>query len=251
MPAGVPIFVYHSIDESGSPISVSPRRFRAQMADLARRGHATLSIDQLAALAAGRLTWPERAVALIFDDALETIRTDAHAVLESFGFCASVAVVTSRVGLDNAWPGQPAEIPRFRVLDWSELADLGDAGWGIISHTHTHAALDRVTPDQLQAEMDTSIDLLVQHLDRRPLAIAYPYGIEPTGSLEPVAARFAIALGGGNRPLRPDDGPMRWPRIESRYYLPALPCCRPGGAGFGPYLGIRHRLRSLARGGGR
>ena len=49
-----------------------------------------------------------------------------------------------RIGLDNAWPGQPSNIPRARLLGPSDLDSLARLGFRFGSHGLSHARFDRL-----------------------------------------------------------------------------------------------------------
>src|SRR5436190_6900669 len=100
----LPVLTYHSIDDSGSPVSVAPEEFRRQMTALATSGWRTLSLETaLKGHAAG--SWPARTLLLTFDDGFQNILDHAAPVLHLHGFRALVFVVTGRVGGTPDWAG--------------------------------------------------------------------------------------------------------------------------------------------------
>src|SRR5436190_13149483 len=68
VPSRVPVLTYHSLDESGSVISIAPSVFRDQMQALAARGFTGVTVGQLVDAWNGAATLPERPVVLTFDD---------------------------------------------------------------------------------------------------------------------------------------------------------------------------------------
>ena len=87
------------------------------------------------------------------------------------------------------------------ALSWSALADMVASGrWQIESHTHTHALLDRLADDAIADELDRSIDLIGEHLGRRPEHFAYPKALAPSAAADQaVRARFRSAALAGTR----------------------------------------------------
>jgi peptidoglycan/xylan/chitin deacetylase (PgdA/CDA1 family) len=61
-------------------------------------------------------------------------------------------------------------------MTWPELAELGEAGWEIGSHTRTHARLTTLGDDPLDAELRASRAELEDALGRPCHSLAYPYG---------------------------------------------------------------------------
>jgi peptidoglycan/xylan/chitin deacetylase (PgdA/CDA1 family) len=155
--------MYHHISTSPGMITVSPDRFAAQMAYLARAGYRTVGAAQLSAYLAGG-SLPAKSVVLTFDDGYLDNWVHAHPVLQRYGFTALCFLVTS-------WPGdgEPrvhahsgGELPELlghregdlaiekgeadrAILRWSEIDAMRRAGtFEFHSHTHSHVRWDRV-----------------------------------------------------------------------------------------------------------
>lgn len=63
------------------------------------------------------------------------------------------------------------------VMGWDELRDLAADGLAIAAHTHTHAALHKLTPDEARMEIEQSIrELRDQGLGTYADVLAYPGG---------------------------------------------------------------------------
>jgi len=106
------ILTYHSIDSSGSPISVSPSAFRAHVRWLASGAVRVLPLDEL--VSAGD---DEDAVAITFDDGFENFATEAAALLAQHGLPSTVFVVPEHVDGTNAWGGSDAPgIPTLPLM---------------------------------------------------------------------------------------------------------------------------------------
>ena len=104
---GFPILTYHSIDDSGSLISVSPAAFGAQMEYLHSNGFRALSLrDYVTRLPLGRL--PARgAFVITFDDGFRNVHEIALPILRRLGFAATVFVPTDHVGGSATWTMRP------------------------------------------------------------------------------------------------------------------------------------------------
>ena len=81
------ILTYHSVDESGSPISIAPAAFRRHVAWLAAHGPRVVSVDELL-----RLPPTAAAVALTFDDAFVNFADLAWPLLREHRLPATVFV---------------------------------------------------------------------------------------------------------------------------------------------------------------
>ncbi|MGH7695892.1 MAG: polysaccharide deacetylase family protein, partial [Gemmatimonadaceae bacterium] len=91
------IFMYHSIDESGSAISVDARAFRRHMEFLARGRPRVIPLRDISTSNAA-----DETVALTFDDGFANFGEFAAPLLADLGLPATVFVVTDHVGGTNA-----------------------------------------------------------------------------------------------------------------------------------------------------
>ena len=176
----LPILTYHSLDQTGSPVSVSPPMFRRHLVALRDAGYTALPLSEALTLARDRpartASGPRRVVAVTFDDGYAAVHRHALPLLASYGWRATVFPISGYVGRDNAWPGQPAFVPPARLLSWGELTELADAGWEIGAHTRTHPDLTRLADDALADEVAGAKAELEDRLGRPIRAFAYPYG---------------------------------------------------------------------------
>jgi peptidoglycan/xylan/chitin deacetylase (PgdA/CDA1 family) len=216
--AAVPILTYHSLDESGSVISVSPAAFRAHMGALRDKGFSALALGRLLDAWEGRATLPARPVVLTFDDAFRNFAESARPVLESYGFGATLFAVAGRCGATNEWPGQRADVPRLPLLSAAELRELASAGFEIGSHGLTHAALDGLSAADAEREMAASKRALEDAVGRAVGVLAYPYGRASASVRALALAHYRAACGVVLATARADDPRHALPRIDA-YYL--------------------------------
>lgn len=178
----VPILTYHSLDDSGSAVSVPPETLRQHLERLHAAGYTALPLsDALARLTQStpgrqRIPTRERIVALTFDDGYAAVHQHALPLLASYGWCATVFPISDYVGGSNRWLGQPTSIPSARLLSWTELAELAGAGWEIGAHSRTHPDLTLLTDNALADEVLSAKEALEDRLGRVVQVFAYPYG---------------------------------------------------------------------------
>lgn len=233
------ILMYHSIDPSGSVISVDPATFRRQGEWLAS---GRVRVVDLAEVERGE---PEEdVVALTFDDGFANFGEVAAPVLRDLGLPATVFVVTDRVGTTNEWDGRPSPgIPSLPLLDWDGLGRVAGAGITLGAHTRRHPRLSRLAPAEQRAEIEGSAARLEAETGRRPAAFAYPYGDLNDSAAGLAAAGFALACTTEFRPLGPGEAPHLLPRLDMYYFR------QPGSLeawGTAPFR-WRLRLRGQAR----
>ena len=96
------ILTYHSIDESGSPISISEDVFRSQITWLAKGHVKVVPLETLM-----RMPASANAVALTFDDGFVNFGDVAAPLLADHGLPSTLFVVTDAAGRTNRWSGRP------------------------------------------------------------------------------------------------------------------------------------------------
>ena len=245
----VPILTYHSLDLSGSVISVRPAAFRAHMQSLSDHGFSVMPLGRLLDVWEGRAAMPPRPVVLTFDDAYANFAACARPVLESHGFRATVFAVAGRGGGWNDWPGQLAGLPRLPLLAAADLRDAAAAGFEIGSHGLTHAALDGLSAEDAERELAESRRRLEDDISRPVDLLAYPYGRASAQVRAAASRRYRAACGVSMGRARAGRDLHALPRIDA-YYLRRPALFRTLGTTLGSaYLALRaagRRLRSAA-----
>ena len=110
--ARVPILTYHSIDDSGSIVSVEPSVFREQMERLCDAGYVSITLGEYVEKRLQKQEIGDKTLILTFDDGYENFLTDAYPVLADCSFTATVFLVTDRCGGYNDWSGNPPQLRR-------------------------------------------------------------------------------------------------------------------------------------------
>jgi peptidoglycan/xylan/chitin deacetylase (PgdA/CDA1 family) len=204
------ILTYHSIDDSGSMISVSPAMFRAQMESLERRKIRVAPLRQA-------IETPG-AVALTFDDAYENFLSRALPVLEELGFPATVFVVSGYAGEKTEWPAQGPYAPCLPTMSWEQLRSLSSRGIAVGSHTRSHAPLTMLREDKLREELRSSRDDLEQRLGNPVEEMAYPYGALDSRVRKAAADYYRFACTTRLAFTTPESDRLAIPRLDV-YYL--------------------------------
>ena len=209
------ILTWHSIDESGSVISMTPAAFERQLDAIARRGIQVVSLREVASRSD-----ESDAVALTFDDGFANFLEVAAPALLERGFTATVFVVTSHVGGRNDWPSSPgdAPVPILPLMSWNDLHSLTDKGFEIGAHSVTHRRLDRLPPADTVGELIGCRETIARNLGVTPQSFAYPYGACDGRSRAEAARTFALCCTTRFAALSAHDPPDALPRLDS-YYL--------------------------------
>lgn len=237
------VLTYHSIDGSGSPVSIDPADFRRHVRWLATRAVRTVPLAEI-------LDVPddEDAVAVTFDDGFANVATEAWPLLEDAGIPATVFVVADRVGGTNDWShGGHRGIPRLPLADWETLGRLAERGAAIASHGRTHVRLDGLDADRLEEEVAGSAAAIERAIGARPDAFAYPYGSADRAAVARVEATYARAVTTDLRPVAAGDLPHRIPRLDAFYFREPGTLERWGSPAQRGRLWVRRRARRARR----
>jgi peptidoglycan/xylan/chitin deacetylase (PgdA/CDA1 family) len=232
------ILTYHSIDSSGSPVSVPEETFAAHAAFLASGRVRVLPLADLPSAPDH-----EDAVALTFDDGFRNFATHAQPLLQERALPATIFVVSDVVGGSNAWGGREVPgIPTLPLMDWPDLHAARDAGFEIGAHTRSHPWLTTLSPAQLEDETAGCVERLRAELGQRPDRFAYPYG-DVNESVARVARDvFSHSVTTELRPLADGDDVALLPRVDAWYFR------RPGALEDWGSPAFRRRLWLRAQG---
>lgn len=212
----VAILTYHSIDASGSVVSVAPRRFSEQMRCLAESGWRGISLREAMAHHSANDSWPSRVVVLTFDDGYRNFFESALPVLSQQGFAATVFLVSGHIGGRNDWETPPQRLGSHPILSWQQAAEMSDAGIEIGSHTKSHPDLRHLPVEKIEYEIRASKEEIENHIGGPVQSFAYPFGSFNNESLDIVSRNFSAACTTSLRRAKAD--PFHaLPRIDMYY----------------------------------
>jgi peptidoglycan/xylan/chitin deacetylase (PgdA/CDA1 family) len=237
------ILTYHSIDESGSVISISESVFRNQIAWLARSDVRVVSVDVLMKMPADA-----NAVALTFDDGFVNFGDIAAPLLADHGMPSTLFVVADAAGKTNRWPGRSDRgVPELPLLNWDALRRLREQRVEIGAHTRTHVDLSRLTNGQLTDEIVGSADRIAAEIGYVPSTFAYPFGAVSDAAVHLVAARFAWGCTTDMRSVSANEARAMLPRLDMFYLREPGQLERWGTARFHYHLRLRAGARLVRR----
>lgn len=126
--------MYHHIDDpppgSGSlqrDLSVTPRRFEAQLRYLEREGYESITLNDLALHLTMGKPLPHKPIILTFDDGYADAYTQAFPLLQRFGFVGTFFLVSAPIDANNR-----------DFLTWAEVEEMYEAGMRFEPHSYDH-----------------------------------------------------------------------------------------------------------------
>lgn len=236
------ILTYHSVDDSGSVISVTPEELARTLDALASRRVNIVSLQSLSGVPEGT-----DAAAITFDDGFANFTSSAAPVLSSRGLPATVFVVPAHVGTSNVWEASDSRfpVPRLPLMSWDEIGNARDAGFEIGGHGMTHRSLSGLSDELLRAEVDDCIASIQRHVGIAPKSFAFPYGDHDRAALEAVGQRFACVCTTRLDVIGEADPPSAMPRLDMFYFRGNEILSHWGSPRFRMYLAARQAGRAL------
>lgn len=213
-PPHSPVLMLHSIakpeKQNQKVVHLSPERFRRFMGWLKRTGfRSILPTEWQDCTASGRR------VILTFDDGYDDFLSEAHPVLDSVGFSATVFIVVDRIGKTNEWDASRGFRSR-RLLSLRQIRELHRQGVHFGSHTLTHPWLTNLSDQDLEREISGSKHKLEDLLGAEVPCFSYPWGIAD------IRVRGAVARAGYKVAVSTQEGLNCW---EDPLYLKRINIC--------------------------
>jgi peptidoglycan/xylan/chitin deacetylase (PgdA/CDA1 family) len=188
------ILAYHRVapwtaGQSVPTWNVTPRRFRAQLEGLLRRGYRPWPLRRVLEYSRDHRPIPRKTFVVTFDDGYENVHGRAWPILKQLGVPATVFLATAYLDSPEPFPfddWQAAGSTHVPPESWRPLttAQCGEMlQHGLIelgSHTHSHAIF-RDRPEALANDLAMSLEVLHRRFGLTDATFAFPYGIvEPS-----------------------------------------------------------------------
>jgi len=175
-----PFIFYHKIDTAPSDARIrggyTPRkRFARQMAFLKREGSVFYTVSEMIEHYTANGSFPERGLAITFDDGWKDNYENAFPIMQEFGIKATIFLISSCVGQSSLKAQSEGENEREH-LSLENILEMSDYGIEFGSHTVNHKLLDRVPMDEVKIEVEESKRQLEEMLEKPCKVFAYPGG---------------------------------------------------------------------------
>jgi peptidoglycan/xylan/chitin deacetylase (PgdA/CDA1 family) len=213
----LPILTFHSVDDYHGVNSVRPEVFRKWMAKLHENGYRTLSLPEIVACLGSGARFPDRSLAVTFDDGFQSVYKEAFPVLQNYGMSATVFPTVGEKAAAKPADRLPPWENRL-MLSWAEIHEMHREGISFGAHTLTHPDLTRLSAERIETEVGVSKDVLEQALGSPVSCFAYPYGRYDRRSREIVQKFFACACSDELGLVTGGSDPFGFERVDA-YYL--------------------------------
>lgn len=182
---GVILLYHHVSDTTPASTSVTPEVFERHLDYLAEHDFAVWELQRLLDAIYSGAEVPDDVAAITFDDAYESVYTEAWQRLRARGWPFTVFVSTDAIDAGQS-----------PYMSWDQLRELAAAGAAIENHSASHGHLARTRrgePEEawkqrVAGDLARAAARIETEIGRAPSLLAWPYG-EDAGELWPVAAR--------------------------------------------------------------
>jgi len=215
------ILLYHHVDsDTPAATSVTPARFGQHLAFLADGGYRVWPLERiLAAVYDNAEPLPENVVAITFDDAYESVYTEARPRLAALGWPYTVFVNTDAVDAGH----EP-------YMTWDQLRALARSGAAIGNHSAAHGHMAAPTEGESIAAWEARVSgdigrahaRLAAEIGRAPAVFAYPYGEDSPALARIVAESYRWALAQRSGAVGASVDPLAIPRFPMATGFAAL-----------------------------
>jgi biofilm PGA synthesis lipoprotein PgaB len=198
------VLAYHHISsEMKSSVTITPERFESDLKMLKDKGFRVIPLRKLVEALNGQYGLPANAVAITFDDGLESYYTEAYPPLLEYGYPSVNFVITQDVEVKTP----PGTVPHMNMDQIWEIYSSGLVD--IQSHTHNSHGKVYINPKldlggaishriynpknrlyesnrqyakRVATDLKKSSDLIERYVGKRPDILCFPYG-DYTGEL--------------------------------------------------------------------
>ncbi|WP_430460511.1 polysaccharide deacetylase family protein [Thalassolituus sp. LLYu03] len=152
------------------------KRFARQMAMLRLTRQCVIPMSEASRFLAGEGDYPDRCVAITFDDGYENFYHFAFPVLKKYNLPAMVYVVTGQLSGRSEWLKEDGHEPKA-LMSAEQIRDIYTNGIEIGSHSVTHPRLAGLDADECFNELRQSKHDLEELLAGAVIDhVCYPYG---------------------------------------------------------------------------
>ena len=166
--------MYHHVSDKTHPsTSVTPEKFKQHMQYLADNEFTVWPLFKTLQYLAKNSPIPAKTVVLTFDDAYQSVYSEAFPILKKYGWPFTVFVTANYINESNV-----------NFMSWQQLREIKKFGGDVGNHSFTHPHFVRQrqneTNTQWQQRIVTEIQqtqyLLHKHVGNPIPVVAYPYG---------------------------------------------------------------------------
>ena len=176
----VPVLAYHKIDFPTPDVKIrgaftAPQKFERQVAYLKRNGFEFYTASEIIKFYLERGEFPQKAIAVTFDDGWKDNYVNAFPILKKYGAKATVFLVPAFIGKRTDAVTADGEGPREHLSE-NDILEMSKAGIEFASHSFSHKLFDRTPDEEIEFEVTESKKFIENLTQKECLTFAYPAG---------------------------------------------------------------------------
>jgi peptidoglycan/xylan/chitin deacetylase (PgdA/CDA1 family) len=160
------VLLYHMFGGIDSPLAIAPAAFEEQIRFLVDARVPVVKSAELLRFLDGEQGLPARVAVVTIDDGHRSVYTHAFPILKRYGVPFVIALNTAAI-----------EGGRPEAVTWDEVREMMASGLcEIVSHSHIHGHMERLTDAKNLFEAETSREILEARTGVLPQAFVFPFG---------------------------------------------------------------------------
>ncbi len=214
----IPILLYHNIDGKGA-FSIDADTLREHFQLFRDRGIRVIPLRELISRLEHPAPYPERVIAITFDDGYGSMYTKLLPLVREFGYPVTLFVYTDMVAQKST-----------KNLTWNKLRIMDRQGIDIQAHSITHADLTKLSKKKndpearkrLFEELYLAKRIMELYLKKSIDLYAYPYGKYDLAIIDMTSKsgyRRAFSTDYGSNIITRDNFCLRRQHVKSSYTL--------------------------------
>lgn len=171
---------YHKIDFPTPDVKIrgaftAPRKFERQISYLKKNGFEFHTTSELIKFYRANGRFPQKAIAITFDDGWKDNYLNAFPVLKKYGVRATIFLIPAFIGQTTDIVTADGEGPREHLAE-KDILEMAVNGIEFASHSFSHKLFDRVGNEEIEFEVTESKKFIENLTQKECTTFAYPAG---------------------------------------------------------------------------
>lgn len=208
---GIPILMYHYVEDIPVPSAINPNLFKKEMIFLKENCN-PITMSDLIGYVEGHKILPDNSVLITFDDGTMDFYNKAFPILKELSLPAILYIATGYIGkympsLSHNW--------KYEMLGWDEVREISQCeNIEIGAHSVTHPRFNLISNDEIRYEVIKSKEVLEKTIGKQVIHFSYPKGYANREIIEIVKdAGYKTAVTSDEGYVKPKDNLYALKRI--------------------------------------
>lgn len=208
---GIPILMYHYVDNIPVPSAINPDLFKKEMAFIKKNCNPII-IGDLIEYIERQKTLPDNSLLITFDDGTADFYYNALPILKELNIPTILYIATGYLG---SYLPSPSHNWKYEMLGWEEVEEISQCeNIEIGAHSVTHPRFNLISNDKIRYEVIKSKEVLEKYTEKPVIHFSYPKGYTNREIIEIVKdAGYKTAVTSDEGYVKPGDNFFALKRI--------------------------------------